>query len=428
MKEIDPMLRRPPSNRRRNPLDWMRWVPLALLVLVVAMGLIIGGQIILVPLLASLTLAYLLGPLVSWFERRGWSRPAAVLLTMTGVTLALVLALVFIVPSFWYQVSTSYTHAKDLIQNYQRADPLLNKIRRANPQLYKLIITQMERLKTPLEQERLWAMVTGWFQSGLFQLVNFTTSILDLLLIPFFVFYLLADYRAMRDRLERVIPPRYRSLGSDLFNQINTVLSSYVRSQLIIALGMGALYSVGFLVLRVPMAITIGMLSGLLNFVPYLGTLTGIVLAVAFAALDGAGFSRLLGVLSVFAIVQSIEGYYLTPKLLGSRLNMHPLLVLVGLMIGGNLFGLLGIILAVPVIAIGKVVIGFLERIYQESEFYRATGVNLLTGQGQLADFSVPSQSSGLIVEVPEFDNRRSVVTTGELKSRILEDTPAADN
>ena len=416
MKQLDIMLR-----RRRNPIEWMRWVPLALLGTIVAIGLVIGGQIILVPLLVSLTFAYLLAPVVSWFERRGWSRPAAVLLTMTGITLALVLALVFIVPSFWNQVATSYEHARGLVKNYQRADPLLNKIKRANPQLYTIIQSQIEKYKSPFEQERIRATIAGWLQSGLFRLVNFTTSIIDLLLIPFFVFYLLADYRAMRNRIELIIPPRYRTVGSDLFSQINTVLSSYVRSQLLIAVIMGAFYSLGFLVLSVPMAITIGMLAGVLNFVPYLGTVTGIVLSLGFAALDGAGFSRLIGVLAIFAIVQSIEGYYLTPKLLGSRLNMHPLLVFVGLMISGNLFGLLGIILAVPVIAIGKVVVGFFEGLYQQSDFYRSTGVNLLTEQGQLADFSLPTTDSALILESETFENRRSVITTGELKSRILE-------
>ena len=143
MKQIDVMLR-----RRRNPIEWMRWVPLALLAIIVAIGLVIGGQIILVPLLVSLTFAYLLAPVVSWFERRGWARPAAVLLTMTGITLALVLALVFIVPSFWNQVATSYDHARNLVQNYQRADPLLSKIKRANPQLYTIIQALIEKYKS----------------------------------------------------------------------------------------------------------------------------------------------------------------------------------------------------------------------------------------------------------------------------------------
>src|SRR5919108_5516572 len=115
----------------------------------------------------------------------------------------------------------------------------------------------------------------------------------------------------MRARVERLIPPRYRAITSNLIGQISNVLSSYVRSQLLIGLVMGLLYSLGFAILGVPLAITVGMLAGLLNFIPYLGTLIGLVLSILFLALDYAGIGRFLGVLGVFAIVQSIEGYYL---------------------------------------------------------------------------------------------------------------------
>jgi predicted PurR-regulated permease PerM len=145
-----------------------------------------------------------------------------------------------------------------------------------------------------------------------------------------------------------------------------------VRSQLLIGLVMGVLYSLGFMILGVPLPITVGMLAGVLNFIPYLGTLIGLVLALLFLALDYAGIGRFLGVLGVFALVQSIEGYYLTPKLIGSRLHLHPLWVLTGLLIGGNLFGLVGIILAVPVIAIAKVLFGFLEDIYRPRPPHRS--------------------------------------------------------
>jgi predicted PurR-regulated permease PerM len=118
-------------------------------------------------------------------------------------------------------------------------------------------------------------------------------------------------------------------------------------------------------------------------------------------ALDGGGWPRILGVVAVFIVVQSVEGYYLTPKLLGGRLDLHPMWVLVGLMIGGSLFGILGIILAVPVIAIAKVALDFLEELYQQSNFYRSSGLELLVEQS-LSDRP-----------------RRTIVTTGELKSRI---------
>lgn len=414
----------PPNRPQRGPLEWMRWVPATLFALAVLTLVIVAARVILVPALSSLALAYLLAPVVVWFERRGWSRSTSVLLTMTAATLLMVLVLIFIVPSFWNQASKSYAEARDILGNPERLETLLRRVEQINPQLRELLQTQIESYRSGGGLARLGGAAGGWLQRGLFRLVDLTTSILDLLLIPFFVFYFLADFEAMRRRVDLVIPPRFRGITSDLLGQINHVVSSYVRSQLLIALAMGGLYSAGFLALRVPLAFTIGMLSGLLNFVPYLGTLIGIVFSLGFAALDGAGIGRLGSVLLVFIIVQSIEGYYLTPKLLGSSLNLHPLWVLVGLMIGGNLFGLLGIILAVPVIAIAKVVLAFLDQLYLQSNFYRAPGFQLLSDQGlPLPPTNSPRESNLLLDPLAPSRPRRAIITTAELRSRVR-DTP----
>ena len=420
---------RPASNNQlpptaTAPIEWMRWIPAALLATAFLIFAVISGRIILVPILVSVAVAYLLAPVVGWFERRGWSRSSSAVLAITAISLAVVLVLIFVLPGLWKQISQSYDQANALVNDPLRINALTAKVKEVNPQLYDLINVQVEKYRTSIQPGKIFGWIGGWLQTGLFKLVDLTASILDLLLIPFFIYYLLADYREMRGRIDRLIPPRFHNLTAGLIGQINEVLSSYVRNQLLIALAMGGMYSVGFLALRVPLAFTIGMLSGLLNFVPYLGTLTGIGLSLLFAALDGAGIWRLIGILAVFAIVQSIEGYYLTPKLLGSRLNLHPMWVLVGLVIGGNLFGLLGIILAVPVIAVAKVVLGFLEDIYQQTSFYRSAGMTLLTDQGRIVELSETGlhTASGLILE-EEISSRprRTIITTSELKSRIRE-------
>lgn len=405
---------RPALRPEGSPLEWMRWIPLVLLALVFCVAIFIGARIILVPMLSSLALAYLLAPVVVWFERRGWSRSSSVLLAITTATVTLVLILIFILPSFWGQLRKTYDQARSLVGDQPRVESLLQKIEQVSPPAYEFLKSQVERYKDPAQRERIFGVAGGWFQRGLFRLVDVTASLLDLLLIPFFVYYLLADYGAMRARIDRLIPARHRAVTSTLINRINFVISSYVRSQLVIALVMGVLYAIGFAVVRVPLALTIGLLSGLLNFVPYLGTLTGLALSLSFVALDGAGWARIIGVVAVFIIVQSIEGYYLTPKLLGGSLDLHPLWVLVGLMIGGSLFGLLGIILAVPVIAVAKVVLNFLEELYQQSDFYQDSN---------------SAQSTGLILEQSPIDHpRRAIVTTGELRSRIKDKKVTPDD
>jgi predicted PurR-regulated permease PerM len=379
----------------------MKWIPFAFLVLVFCTAVFIGARIILVPMLCSLALAYLLAPVVAWFERRGWSRPVSVLLTISGAVVVLALILIFILPGFWGQLVKSYDQARELVGDRTHIDDLVEKIKPISPQFYNFLKPKINELVGPDLFERVFNLAGDWLQRGLFKIVDVTASMLDLLLIPFFVYYLLADYREMRERLDLLIPPRHRAVASTLISRINFVISSYVRNQLVIALAMGVLYSLGFWIARVPLAFSIGMLSGLLNFIPYLGTLTGLTLSVSFVALDGGGLARILGVLAVFIIVQSVEGYYLTPKLLGGSLDLHPMWVLVGLMIGGSLFGILGIILAVPVIAIAKVALNFLEELYQQSDFYKDSGLELLAEE-DLSDRP-----------------RRIIITTSELKSRI---------
>lgn len=396
----DPNSKEEPLNAR-NPLEWMRWVPLALLALAFCAAVFIGARIILVPMLCSLALAYLLAPVVAWFEQRGWSRSSSVLLTISGAAVTLALILIFILPGFWGQLVKTYDQARALVGDQARVESLRQKVRQISPPVFDFLRSKVEKPGESDLFERVFSMGGQWLQRGLFSLVDVTASLLDLLLIPFFVYYLLADYGAMRAQLDRLIPPRHRAVASTLINRINFVISSYVRNQLVIALVMGVLYAIGFAVARVPLALSIGLLSGLLNFIPYLGTLTGLALSLSFVALDGGGIARILGVLAVFIIVQSVEGYYLTPKLLGGSLNLHPMWVLVGLMIGGSLFGILGIILAVPVIAIAKVALDFLEELYQQSVFYRGSGLELLTEQN-LSDRP-----------------RRTIITTSELRSRI---------
>ena len=415
--------------RARNPLDWMRWIPALLLALLVVAALFISSQVILIPLLAPLALAYMLEPLVEWFEQRGWSRSASVLLTLTAASLVAILVLLFVLPGIWNQLTRSYEKLPLALQaGRERIEPLMQQLKATSPPVYEFLHSLTDSFRDPEKQKQITNALAGWMKSGLLGLVSATSSILDLLLVPFFVYYLLVDYRAARARLSRLIPPRHRTTATELMDRINFVVSAYVRSQLLIAALMGFLYALGFAVLRVPLAFTLGMLSGLLNFVPYLGTLTGLLLSLSFTALDGAGLWRLVGVIVVFAIVQSIEGYYLTPKLMGEKLDLHPLWVLAGLVIAGNLFGLLGIILAVPVIAISKVLFSFLEELYQKSHFYRRPGFDLLTAEGSLvemvgtAELRPPARNSPLILdESPSDRERRIILTTGELRTRQRE-------
>ena len=201
-------------------------------------------------------------------------------------------------------------------------------------------------------------------------IVETLVSSLDLLLVPFFVFYILVDFQRWRDSFEDLIPPRFRAPFSRLFDESGRILESYVRGQLLIGAVMAVCYAVGFWFLGVPAWAGIALIAGLLNAVPYVGTILGILLAGGFTLAEGGGLWEIAAVLGIFAAVQTLEGYYLTPKILGGRLNLHPMAVFLGLLIGGKLFGFLGFILAIPAIAVGKVFLKFLRELYEDSHFY----------------------------------------------------------
>lgn len=405
-----------------RPISWMRWIPAIVIFLVLSWLVLGGARIVLVPLLASIALAYLLAPITKWLERLGWSRTVASLLTVLGVGLVGVLVLIYLVPSIWAQLLTSYRHAQAMLGDRARIDETLARIRSAIPVISGYLDQIVANFRDPVRQAAMRSVVIGWMQSGLFGLVNLTTSILDLALIPFFVFYLLSDYSQTREVLNKLIPPRNRGIASELVERLSEVLSTYARNQMLIGVIMGVMYAVGFLAFRVPLGVTVGLLAGLLNFVPYLGTVTGLALALVFVVLDGAGLWRVAGVVGVFGVVQAIEGYYLTPRLLGTSLNLHPMVVLLGLMVGGNMFGLAGIILAMPVMAVTKVILQFSLRGYQATDFYRRSSTELVTGAGAPVELAVESTATSVITSASEDDSPRReprlVITTGELRSR----------
>jgi predicted PurR-regulated permease PerM len=246
-------------------------------------------------------------------------------------------------------------------------------LRRYSPVLDRLMGERLEKLiSNPAE---VIGSPSTWFAGGLSDFLSTASTLLDLLIVPFFVYYILVDFSNWRESLEDLIPQRFRDPFSRLFDEVGRILESYVRGQLLIAMLMGAMYAAGFVALGVPAWAGIATLAGFLNMIPYVGTILGMVLATGFTLADGGGFWRIAGVLGVFAAVQSIEGYYLTPRILGGRLSLHPMAVFLALLIGGKLFGFLGIVLAVPAIAVAKVFLKFLRELYKASHFYHAGDV-----------------------------------------------------
>ncbi|MEP7338429.1 MAG: AI-2E family transporter [Acidobacteriota bacterium] len=180
-------------------------------------------------------------------------------------------------------------------------------IRRYSPVLDRMIGNRIEQvLRDPVAAI---GSPSSWFAGGLSGFLASAVASLDLLLVPFFVFYLLLDFGKWREGFEDLIPPRFRAPFSRLFDEMGRILEAFVRGQLLIAACMAVLYAIGFAALGVPAWAGIAALAGLLNAIPYVGTGLGLVLATGFTIADGGGPWRIGGIVAVFAIVQCIRHY-----------------------------------------------------------------------------------------------------------------------
>jgi predicted PurR-regulated permease PerM len=363
----------------RSPFWWLRFVPAVIVAAFTVYFLYVVGSVALVPILASVAIAYLLNPIVRQGERYGLKRPLSAGLTILLLTAVIATFLAYVVPELWAEgskagsrIAQSFTPENAARQRgvLKRFSPALERV--AGDKIEQFLSDPVSAIDEATSTHTITPEGAQVKTGGSSVLLSTVISSLDLLLVPFFVFYILIDFGRWRDSFEELIPPRFRAAFSRLFDESGNILESYVRGQLLIGLVMAGLYAIGFWFLGMPAWAGIALIAGLLNAIPYFGTAIGVVLASVLTLAGGGGVGDLIAVWGVFVVVQTLEGYVLTPRIIGGRLNLHPMAVFLGLLIGGKLFGLLGFILAIPAIAIGKVFLKFLRELYMASTFYHA--------------------------------------------------------
>ncbi|HSK72084.1 MAG TPA: AI-2E family transporter [Pyrinomonadaceae bacterium] len=415
---------KPPEER--SPFWWLRWVPTVVVSVLILYFLYVVGSVAIVPVFASFALAYLLNPIVQAGVRRGLSRTISAIAAILLVSLAIGTFMAYVVPDLWAEstragekIADNFTPENAARQRawLKRFSPALERVAGDRIELflsdpvtfYNQSVGQSE---TVITEEGKIAVKNGGSE-----IIDTVISSLDLLLVPFFVFYILVDFHRWRDSLEDLIPPRFRQPFSRLFDESGRILESYVRGQLVIGFIMAVCYAVGFWFLDVPAWAGIAMIAGLLNAIPYVGTILGIFLACGFKLAEGGGFWDMAAVLGIFAAVQTLEGYYLTPKILGGRLNLHPMAVFLGLLIGGKLFGFLGFILAIPAIAVSKVFLKFLRELYEDSYFYHSGDISPAEAPKEKMEERIAEAADTVLAEQEKKDEKD--------KSERKSETPA---
>jgi predicted PurR-regulated permease PerM len=191
------------------------------------------------------------------------------------------------------------------------------------------------------------------------------------LLVPVITYYLLVSFEDMKKSIYELIPPYTREPVVEKLRQIDMVLSGFIRGQLTICLILACLYSLGFFIIGIDLAILLGVVSGLLFIIPYFGTMIGIVCGSLMAFVKYGDLTHVLYVLGWIGCVQLLEGYLLTPRIVGHAIGLHPVVYILALIAAGNLFGFVGLLVAIPVTAVLRVLLMTLVDAYRASYLYK---------------------------------------------------------
>lgn len=299
---------------------------------------------ILTPFLMAAALAYLFDPLVDRLEAHRISRTGGTVLVLLGLLLALALLILILTPLFQAQASMLVTQIPRLVEwSHSALLPWLQT--RFGFELASGQAEILAWLKAHIgELSRLTAYLPAVGNQGLALL----GWLANLLLVPVVTFYLLRDWDRMMAAVAALIPGRQRTKVTEIAREIDAVLSEFARGQVSVILLMSLFYSLSLWLAGLDYALAVGMVAGILVFVPYLGVVVGVLLGSLAALLQFGELAALLPVWGVFGLGQLIEGMWLTPWLVGDRIGLHPVAVIFALMAFGQLFGFFGVLLAIP--------------------------------------------------------------------------------
>ena len=349
--------------------DRRRWQWLALAVVVGVLVWLLSP--ILTPFVISALLAWLGEPLVRRIERTGRSRTAAVLLVFTLMTLVLVLAVLLLVPLIESQVS-KFIDWLPRFGQWLTGTAVPWAEGRFNLELAGYIDPSqlIELFKEHWRQAGgIAATVMGELSKSGMALVSW---LVNLALIPVVTFYFMRDGSAMLARARELLPRPVEPTVTKLALESDQVLGGFIRGQLSVMIALGTIYAVGLTAVGVDLGILIGLVAGLVSFVPYLGAIVGLGAAVIATLVQHGDLMHLALVLGVFGLGQLLESFWLTPWLVGDKIGLHPVAVIFAIMAGGQLFGFLGVLLALPVAAVAVVVGRHLHERYTHSKLYGA--------------------------------------------------------
>jgi predicted PurR-regulated permease PerM len=350
-----------------KPLALRHYLWIAGFVLVVVAALHWLGAV-LTPFLVGAILAFLGNPIVDALHRRRVPRALGTLVVILLFGIAIAVLFLVLIPLVQAEIALVARRLPDLVSQFvDRVVPWVGE------HLGMRIALDLETLKSVFAgdvadmRELGMRLLAGVKTGGLLLL----SLLVNLALIPVVMFYMLRDWHMILARVDELVPRRWRSLVRKLAHEIHLVLAEFLHGQLLVMLVLAAYYGLGLWLAGLDKAFAIGVLTGLLVFIPYVGYGLGLTLGITAALLQWNGLPGFLAVCAVYAAGQLLENYVLIPYLVGDRIGLHPLAVIFALLAFGALFGFAGVLLALPLSAVLLVGLRHLRAEYSESLLYR---------------------------------------------------------
>ncbi len=322
---------------------------------------------ILLPFVAGLAIAYLLTPITDRFERLGVNRLAAALMIITLVVMAIVLLILLVAPILGVQLTSFIDNIPGYVTRLQSllSDP-------SRPWIQKILGAGFNADK-PIGD--LVTQGMGWltaFLNSLWSGGRALVSLFSLVVVtPVVAFYLIYDWHRMIRSADSWVPVQQRDTVRRLAREIDAAIAGFVRGQTAVCLILGSFYAAALTLSGLNFGLLIGLISGLITFIPYVGSMTGLILALGVAVAQfWPAYSSIITVLAIFLVGQFLEGNLLAPKLVGESVGLHPVWLIFALLAFGYLFGFVGLLVAVPLAATIGVLVRFALQRYRESSLY----------------------------------------------------------
>lgn len=347
----------------RTALSWLAAGMALLLVLY-----LLGG--ILLPFLVGMAAAYVLDPVADRLQRAGLGRTAATLTLTVLFFAALVPLMLLLLPVLVEQVVDLATRLPDYLEALRgRFVHVLEALNRQD---------LVQELSVQGLVTRFSERALGFLGTAIGNVVQSSLAVLNLLSLlfvtPIVTFYLLRDWDRMVAAVARVVPPRYLPLARRLAAEVDEVLAGFLRGQGLVCLFLATFYALGLTLVGLQHGTIIGLLTGLFSFIPYVGMLAGVAVGLTVAAFQFGSLWPMALVAGVFALGQFIEGNFLTPRVVGRRIRLHPVWVIFAVLAGTALFGLAGTFLATPVAAVIAVLVRFGVERWRSSRYFADAG------------------------------------------------------